>query len=57
MGPSLGADSIRDGIVAGVAGVIAVVLVMLVYYKRSGINATLALVLNARHSDRGAELF
>ena len=26
---------------------IAVVLVMLVYYKRSGINATLALILNA----------
>jgi preprotein translocase subunit SecD len=47
VGPSLGNDSIREGIVAGVAGVIAVVLVMLVYYKKSGINATLALVLNA----------
>ncbi|MEQ1949688.1 MAG: protein translocase subunit SecD [Bryobacteraceae bacterium] len=47
VGPSLGADSIRAGVVAGVAGVIAVVLVMLVYYKRSGINATLALILNA----------
>ncbi len=47
VGPSLGADSIRAGLVSGVAGVIAVVLVMLVYYKRSGINATLALVLNA----------
>ena len=32
---------------AGIAGVIAVVFVMLVYYKKSGINATLALVLNA----------
>ena len=32
---------------SGIAGVIAVVLVMLVYYKRSGINATLALILNA----------
>ena len=32
---------------AGIAGVIAVVLVMLVYYKKSGINATLALILNA----------
>ena len=29
------------------AALIAVILVMLVYYKRSGINATLALVLNA----------
>jgi preprotein translocase subunit SecD len=47
VGPSLGADSIRDGFRAGIAGVIAVVLCMLVYYRRSGINATLALVLNA----------
>lgn len=47
VGPSLGADSIRAGLYAGVAGVIAVVLVMLVYYKKSGINATLALILNA----------
>lgn len=47
VGPSLGADSIRSGIYAGIAGVIAVVLVMLVYYKKSGVNATLALVLNA----------
>ncbi len=47
VGPSLGADSIRDGFAAGIAGVIAVVIAMLVYYKRSGINATLALVLNA----------
>jgi len=47
VGPSLGADSIRAGLYAGIAGVIAVVLVMLVYYKRSGINATLALILNA----------
>jgi protein-export membrane protein SecD len=46
VGPSLGADSIREGIVAGVAGLAAVVLVMLVYYKRSGINAVLALFLN-----------
>ena len=47
VGPSLGADSIKAGVAAGIAGVIAVVLVMLVYYKKSGINATLALVLNA----------
>jgi protein-export membrane protein SecD len=47
IGPSLGADSIHQGIVAGVVGVLAVVLVMLVYYKRAGINATLALILNA----------
>ncbi len=47
VGPSLGADSIREGFRAGIAGLMAVVLFMLVYYRRSGINATLALVLNA----------
>ena len=47
VGPSLGADSIRAGFAAGIAGVIAVVFVMLVYYKRAGINATVALILNA----------
>jgi len=47
VGPSLGADSIREGFIAGAAGLLAVVIVMLVYYKKAGINATLALVLNA----------
>jgi preprotein translocase subunit SecD len=47
VGPSLGADSIRQGFIAGIAGVFAVIVVMLVYYKMSGINATLALLLNA----------
>jgi preprotein translocase subunit SecD len=47
VGPSLGADSIHQGFVAGIAGVLAVIVAMLIYYKKSGINATLALVLNA----------
>ncbi len=47
VGPSLGADSIHQGFIAGIAGLIAVVAVMLVYYRGSGINATLALILNA----------
>jgi preprotein translocase subunit SecD len=47
VGASLGSDSIKEGMYAGIAGVIAVVFVMLVYYKKSGINATLALILNA----------
>jgi preprotein translocase subunit SecD len=47
VGPSLGADSIREGFFAGIAGVLAVIVSMLIYYKKSGINATLALVLNA----------
>jgi protein-export membrane protein SecD len=46
VGASLGADSIREGIVAGLSGLLAVIVVMLVYYKRSGINAVLALFLN-----------
>ena len=47
VGPSLGADSIREGFRAGIAGLVAVVVFMLFYYRESGINATLALVLNA----------
>jgi preprotein translocase subunit SecD len=47
VGASLGNDSIREGLISGIAGVGVVVLIMLVYYKRSGINATLALILNA----------
>jgi len=46
VGPSLGADSIRQGLIAGTAGLLAVVIVMLIYYKKSGLNAILALVLN-----------
>ena len=46
IGPSLGVDSIREGLYAGIAGLIAVVIVMLVYYRKAGINAVLALLLN-----------
>ncbi len=46
VGPSLGADSIHEGFMAAIAGLAAVVIVMLVYYRRSGINAVLALLLN-----------
>jgi len=46
VGPSLGADSIRQGVTASVAGMLAVVLFMLFYYRGSGINAVLALILN-----------
>lgn len=47
VGPSLGADSIREGLTAGAVGLLAVVLAMLVYYRKAGINAVLALLLNA----------
>jgi preprotein translocase subunit SecD len=46
VGPSLGADSIRQGVTASVAGLLAVVAFMLFYYRGSGINAVLALILN-----------
>jgi preprotein translocase subunit SecD len=46
VGPSLGVDSIKEGIYSGIAGLLAVIFIMLVYYKKSGINAVLALLLN-----------
>ncbi|MCI0490642.1 MAG: protein translocase subunit SecD, partial [Blastocatellia bacterium] len=46
VGPSLGADSIRQGVTASVVGLVIVVLIMLFYYRGSGVNAVLALVLN-----------
>jgi preprotein translocase subunit SecD len=46
IGPSLGADSIRAGFLASVAGLILVCTFMLVYYKLSGVNAIVALVFN-----------
>ncbi len=46
VGPSLGRDSIVRGVRAGVTGLIAIVLFMLVYYKMAGLNANFALVLN-----------
>jgi len=45
IGSSLGADSIRDGIHAGIAGVTLVVLIMLFYYRFSGMLAVGALLL------------
>ncbi|ADW70627.1 protein translocase subunit SecD [Granulicella tundricola] len=46
VGPSLGAASIRQGVIAAVVGMAAVMIFMLIYYKGSGINADLALLLN-----------
>lgn len=45
IGSSLGADSIRDGMHAGIAGVTLVVLIMLFYYRFSGMLAVGALLL------------
>jgi preprotein translocase subunit SecD len=46
VGPSLGADSIRQGVMAAILGMLAVLIFMLIYYRGSGINADLALILN-----------
>lgn len=46
VGPSLGADSIRQGLRASIAGLGLVMIFMLFYYRVSGINAIVALVLN-----------
>ena len=46
VGASLGADSIKEGVTAAVVGVLVVMGFMLVYYRGSGINADLALLLN-----------
>ena len=46
VGPSLGADSIRQGMIAIAASAIAVVVFMLFYYRLSGLIADVALVLN-----------
>jgi preprotein translocase subunit SecD len=46
VGPSLGADSIRHGVQASVLSLLVVMMFMLVYYRMSGGNAVLALILN-----------
>jgi preprotein translocase subunit SecD len=46
IGPTLGADSIRAGVIASVVGLLAVVVFMLIYYKLSGVNAVVALIFN-----------
>jgi preprotein translocase subunit SecD len=46
IGPSLGADSIRSGVMASVVGLLLVTMFMLVYYQLSGVNAVVALVFN-----------
>ena len=46
VGPSLGADSIRQGVRAAVIGMAVVMIFMLFYYHAAGINADLGLFLN-----------
>jgi len=46
VGPTLGADSVRAGVLASIVGLTTVAFFMLVYYKLAGINAILSVVLN-----------
>jgi len=45
VGASLGADSIHGGVTAGLVGTLLVVLIMIGYYRMSGVLAVLALML------------
>jgi len=46
VGPDLGADSIRSGVIASIVATAAVVVFMLVTYGRFGVYATVALAIN-----------
>ena len=46
VGPSLGADSIRHGVQASILSLLVVMIFMAFYYRLSGWNAILALILN-----------
>jgi len=46
VGPSLGADSIQQGLTAGIIGTVMVVAFMAIYYQLSGLVAIAALALN-----------
>jgi protein-export membrane protein SecD len=46
VGPSLGSDSIQQGLTAGLVGTLLVVVFMAVYYQFSGVIAIVAMVLN-----------
>ncbi len=46
IGPTLGADSIRSGIIAAVSALALVAVFMLFYYRLAGVNSVVALVFN-----------
>jgi preprotein translocase subunit SecD len=46
VGPTLGADSIRKGLISAIVALVSVVVFMLFYYRFSGVNATIAMILN-----------
>ena len=46
VGPSLGAESVRAGILASIAGVVFVMIFMVFYYRLAGINAVTSVIVN-----------
>ena len=46
VGPTLGADSVRAGVLASVTGIVLVALFMLFYYRLAGVNAVTSVALN-----------
>ncbi len=46
IGPSLGADSVREGLLAGLVAILLVMTFMVFFYRLSGLNAVVALILN-----------
>jgi len=46
IGPSLGADSIRKGLRSIIMALILIMIFMVFYYRMSGLNAVVALILN-----------
>jgi len=46
VGATLGADSVRAGIIASAVGLLLILSFMVIYYKLSGVNAIVALIFN-----------
>jgi preprotein translocase subunit SecD len=46
VGPTLGSDSIRSGMLASGAALLSIIVFMLIYYRLSGVNAVVALIFN-----------
>jgi preprotein translocase subunit SecD len=57
IGPSLGKDSINDGIRAGIVGVALVIVIMVGYYRLSGVLAVSALTLYVLFTLAGLAFF
>lgn len=57
VGPSLGADAIQAGVIAAIVGTLFVIIIMVGYYRLSGVLAVLALFLYMLFSLGGLAVF